>query len=241
MNEINWILTIIKCLAAILAGIFAGNGAVYGFNHMPAIWFCDYGKQPTAEMTDPYTQRVKSYPWKYIFTMLFVIIAIKMVMDDWRFAIAGVCSIWLLLEMAIADIKYRIVPDQLVILLAVSALGFVPFHGSWRECLFGALIGLGVMSLTAFVGRLTYKRDVLGGGDIKLFASLGLLLGTTGIIVVLILTTLISAAHLCILLAQKKVKKTDTVPMVPYIALAASVYIVFLWGYQQAFFDIFFV
>ena len=241
MNNVDLLLTVIKCLAAILVGIFAGNGAVYGFNHMPASWFCDYGQTPTAEMSDPYTQRVKSYPWKYIFTMLFIILGIKMVSQDWRFAVAGVCSIWLLLEMAIADCKYRIVPDQLVILLAVSALGFVNFHGSWKECLIGALIGLGVMSLTAFVGKLAYKRDVLGGGDIKLFASLGLLLGTTGILVTIVLTTLFSAAHLCLLLAQKRVKKTDTVPMVPYIALAASVYIVFLWEYQQMFFDIFFI
>lgn len=233
------LLTIIKCLAAILVGIFAGNGAVYLFNHMPAQWFCDYGQQPTADMNAPYVQRVKSYPWKYIFTMLFVIIAIKMVIYDWQFAIAGVCSIWLLLEMAIADIKYRIVPDQLVILLAVSALGFIPFHGSWRSCLLGAVIGFGVMAGVALLGKMAYKRDTLGGGDIKLFASLGLLLGTTGIIVVLILTTLISSAHLCLLLAQKKIKKTDTVPMVPYISIAAAIYITFLWPYQQVFFDIF--
>lgn len=233
------LLTIIKALGAILVGIFAGNGAVYLFNHMPAEWFCDYGEKPTAEMTDPYTQRVKSYPWKYIFTMLFVLIGIKMVIDDWQFAIAGICAVWLLLEMAIADIKYRIVPDQLIILLAVSALGFIPYHVSWKNCLFGALIGFGVMLAIAILGKLTYKRDTLGGGDIKLFASLGLLLGPTGIVMTLILTTLFSAGHLCLLLAQRKIKKTDTVPMVPYIAIAASIYIVFLWQYQQTFFDIF--
>src|SRR3712207_8840817 len=43
--------------------------------------------------------------------------------------------IWLLMEMAICDIKYRIVPDQLNILLAVSALGFIPFMDSWKDSL----------------------------------------------------------------------------------------------------------
>ena len=84
----------IKCLAAILAGIFAGNGAVYFFNKMPAAWLCDYGEKPSEELLDPYTQRVKSYPWKFIFTMLFVVLGIKMVMDDWQFAIAGICALW---------------------------------------------------------------------------------------------------------------------------------------------------
>lgn len=233
------ILTIIKCLAAILVGIFAGNGAVYLFNHMPAQWFCDYGQKPTEEMMNPYTQRIKSYPWKYIFTMLFTVIAVKLVIDDWQFAIAAVCAVWLLLEMAIGDIKYRIIPDQLILLLAICALGFIPYHGSWQSSLYGALIGFGIMMTMAALGKLTYKRDTLGGGDIKLFASLGLVVGSTGILTVIVLTTLFSAAHICLLLGQKKIKKSDTLPMVPYIAVAASIYIVFLWKYQQVFFDIF--
>ena len=237
MNDV--LITIIKCLAVILAGIFAGNGAVYFFNKMPAVWFCDYGQRPTAEMMDPYTQRVKSHPWKYIFTMVFVLIGIKMVMIDWQFAAAGISACWILLELSIADVKYRIVPDQLLVLLAVSALGFIPFHGNWRTCLYGALIGFGVMTAIALLGKIAYRRDTLGGGDIKLFACLGLILGSTGILITLILTTLISGAHMCILMAQKKVKKTDTIPMVPYIGIAAMIYMVFLWQYQQFFFEIF--
>ena len=47
---------IIKCLVAVLAAIFLGNGAVYLFNKMPAKWFCDYGETPSEEMLDPFTQ-----------------------------------------------------------------------------------------------------------------------------------------------------------------------------------------
>ena len=233
------LIIMIKLLAAVLVSIFAGNGAVYFFNKMPAEWFCDYGQRPTDEMTDPYTQRVKSYPWKYIFTMLFVVLTIKMTMDDWQFAIGGTCVIWLLLELAIADIKYRIVPDQLVLLLTVCALGFVPYHGDWKPCLIGAAVGFGIMGGIAVLGKLTYKRETLGGGDIKLFTSLGLILGPAGILTVMVLTTLISAGHLSCLLAAKKIKKTDTIPMVPYIAAAVSIQIVFLWGQVELFFDIF--
>ena len=233
------LITMIKLLAAVLAAIFAGNGAVYLFNHMPARWFCDYGQAPTEEMLDPYTQRVKSYPWKYIFTMLFVVLNIKMVMDDWQFAIGGLCVIWLLLEMAIADIKYRIVPDQLILLLTICAVGFIPYTGGWKPCLLGAAIGFGIMGATALLGKLAYKRDTLGGGDIKLFTSLGLIMGPVGIVTTLVLTTLVSSGHLVYLLAAKKIKKTDTVPMVPYIAIASTAYLVFLWGWVEVFFDIF--
>ena len=228
------LITAMKCLAAVLAGIFAGNGAVYFFNKMPAAWLCDYGQTPGEELTDSYTQRVKSYPWKFLFTMLFVIMGIKLVTDDWQFAAAALCSLWLLLEMAIADVKYRIVPDQLILLLAVSAFGYIPYHGSFRDCLYGAAAGFGIMALTAAAGKLAYRRETLGGGDIKLFAALGLMTGLGGITAIFILTTLISAGHLIYLLIRRKRKKTDTVPMAPYIAVSTAVYLIFLWGFDAA-------
>ena len=46
------LILIIKCLAAILAGIFEGNGAVYIFNHIPAEWLCEYGEKPGDELLD---------------------------------------------------------------------------------------------------------------------------------------------------------------------------------------------
>ena len=227
------LITIIKCLAAILVALFAGNGAVYFFNKMPGKWLVDYRQEPDEELAHPTVQRIRSYPWKYVFTIFFVIIAIKMVMWDYRFAAAAIIAVWTLLEMSIADIKYRIVPDQLIMVLAVSALGFIPFHNSWKDCIFGALIGFGVMFLVALIGKLAYKKEALGGGDIKLFAALGLVLGVGGVIGVFIMSTILSAAHFVILLIMKKIKKDDTMPMVPYIAAAATIYLVLLWTYGQ--------
>lgn len=223
----------VKCMAAIVAGVIAGNGAVWVFNKMPPEWLCDYGQKPSKELRDPYTQRVKSYPWKFVFTMFFIIIGIKLVMDDWRFSVGAAAAVWLLLEMSIADLKYRIVPDQLIILLAVTALGFIPFQSGWLDCLLGGVIGFGIMGFVSLAGKLAYRREAVGGGDIKLFAALGLVLGVRGVLAVFIMTTLISSAHFIWLIARKKIKRTDTVPMVPYIALASSIYLVFLWGYVQ--------
>ncbi len=227
------LIVIIKCLAAILVGVLAGNGAVYFFNKMPAAWLCDYGQEPAAELRDPYTQRVKSYPWKFILSMVFVVVDIKLVIDDWQFAVAAACSLWLLLEIAIADGKYRIVPDQLVLLLAVTALGFISYHDGWKDCLYGGLAGFGIMGATALLGKFAYRRETLGGGDIKLFAALGLICGLRGILLIFVMTTLFSAGHLIWLLVRKKIRRTDTIAMGPYIALAAAIQLVFLWDYMQ--------
>lgn len=222
--------TALKCLCAVLAGVFQGNGAVYFFNKMPPKWFCDYGQEPTEDLLDQYTQRVKSYPWKFIFTMLFVVINIWMVMDSVQFAVASSLAIWFMLELSIADIKYRIVPDQLLILLALTAFGFLPYQGSWQKCLVGAALGFGIMLLVGALGKAAYKRDTLGGGDIKLFGVLGLITGPTGILVIIMITSLVSAGHAIFLLVTKKIKKTDSLPMVPYIAMGTAIYLIFLWG-----------
>jgi prepilin signal peptidase PulO-like enzyme (type II secretory pathway) len=225
------LILLFECLGAVLAGVLLGNGGVYFFNKMPGKWFVNDGEEPDEELLHPTEQRVKSYPWKYIFTMLFVCAGIWLVWSqDWRFALAADLALWFLLEMAIADIKYRIVPDPLVILLAVSAVGFINYQFSWRDNLFGALTGFGVMMVVALLGRLFYRRAVIGGGDVKLFAALGLVCGVSGVLIVMALTALISAAHFVYLLARKRIKKTDSMPMVPYIAVSAAVYLLFLYG-----------
>lgn len=221
---------VIICLLAILAGVLEGNGAVYAFNHMPARWLCDYGETPSEELRDPYTQRVKSVPWKYIFSMLFVVLNIKLVLTDLQFALAASAALWILLELAIADKKYRIVPDQLLALLAVTAIGFFPYYGSWKECLIGAAIGFGFMGAIALIGKMAYRREALGGGDIKLFTVLGLIAGPSGVILIFLATALVSAGHMVWLLARRRIKRTDTLPMVPYIAVCAGLYLVFFWG-----------
>lgn len=223
------IISIIKYLVTVLAAVFLGNGAVYLFNHMPARWFCDYDEEPSNELKDPYTQRVKSTPWKYYFTMLFIVIGLYLVRNDWVYTIAVMLIIWILLELSISDIKYRIVPDQLVFLLAVSAVGTIQYHMGWMDMLCGAALGTGIMALTALIGKAMYRRDAVGGGDIKLFAALGLVLGVRGVLVVFMLSALIAGAHMVWLLARKKIKRKDTIPMVPYISATAGIYLVFIW------------
>ena len=221
--------TLIICGAAIGAGILLGNGAVYFFNKMPGKWLCDYGQEPDEELMHPTHQRVKSTPWKYVFSGLFIAAGIKMGLENPLYALPALAALWLLLEMSIADIKYMIVPDQLIMLLVITGLGFIPHHAfGVMDCLVGAAIGFGIMVLIAVIGRLGYKKAAVGGAAIKLFGALGLCLGTDGIIAVFILSTFLSAGHFLWLLIRRKIRLSGERPMVPYIAAAATIYLVIL-------------
>ena len=69
---------IIKVAASIVLGILAGFAAVYIFNKMPAGWLCDYGEKPGPELTDPHIQRVKGYPWRWIYAAGFACLLVRL-------------------------------------------------------------------------------------------------------------------------------------------------------------------
>lgn len=227
--EKQLIVTLIICGAAIGAGVVLGNGAVYFFNRMPGKWLCDYDEEPSQELLHPTCQRVKSTPWKYVFTGFFVVIGITLGLQNPLYAFPALIAIWLLLEMSIADIKYMIVPDQLIMLLVLTGLGFIRHHAfGVMDCLLGAAVGFGVLLIIALISKIFYKEPAVGGADIKLFAALGLALGTDGIIAVFVISTFLSAGHFIWMMVKKGAKLTDERPMVPYIAAAATIYLVIL-------------
>lgn len=225
---ISYLRVILICAAAIAVGILLGNGAVYFFNKMPGTWLTDYGQTPSEELLHPTKQRIRSTPWKYVFTGFFITIGIYLGIDNLSYAIPALVAIWLLVEMSAADIKYMIVPDQLIILLATTGIGFIPHHeGGPLSGIWGALLGFGVVGLIAVLGRLIYRRTAVGGGDVKIFGALGLACGLDGVIFVFIVSTFLSAGHFVWLLMRKKAKPGDERPMVPYIAAATILYMVF--------------
>ena len=65
----------------------------------------------------------------------------------------------------------------------------------------------------------------MGFGDVKLLAAVGLLFGTYGILIVLILTILTSGFYFIFLMLLKKLKRGDYQPLGPFIVAASVIYI----------------
>lgn len=231
----------IKIVASILAGFFAGMGAVYIFNKMPAKWLCDYGETPRQELTDPYVQRIKGNPWRWVYAVGFIGLCLRLSladmgsqgMDSVQLAVAGLFACWALLIIGLADLKYMIIPDQFVIMLALTAVGFVPFYkgemllgppGIWQPVI-GMCIGGGFMLAVAGIGALILKKEVMGFGDVKLCAAMGLVLGVAGTIAVLVAAILISGAVAAVGLVSGKVKPDEHKPLGPFLAGSAMAYI----------------
>ena len=225
----NILLVIIKVAAAAIAGFLAGHAAVFVFNRIPAKWLCDYGEEPDETLRDTSVQRVKGYPWKLAFSGFFTAGAIHLTVFDWQYCAAALVFCWALLIIAIADSKYGIIPDQFVILTAVSAMGFIPFHDEVTDMVAGVAAGAGVMLLSALLGKIIFRRETLGFGDVKLFAAIGLVLGFWGTLAVLVFSSVASALVFGIKLIKKKIKKDDMLPLGPYICGAGIFYVAIIW------------
>jgi len=229
--------------AAVLAILF-GNGSVVAFNRIKPQWFEDWDE--TAPKDAPRKilpiklveadadgrQRLPSSPWKYAFTGYFAITGLYLAIRGGGlfFEISVLCVLFIVLEMAISDQLYRVVPDEFSIMLAIAAAAFVEYHEKWWEPAAGAALGLGISVAVLLLGMLLFKTGSIGGADIKFFTCMGLITGRTGIVIIYILTTLLFAVHSAVLIATHRSTIKDRNPMLPAACAATTIYFLFLWN-----------
>ena len=244
---------IIKIAASILIGFFAGPAAVYVFNHMPAGWLCEYGEDPAE---DPRLaageKRIKENPWRWVYAVGFIGLCLRLSLFEYeedgllsvqpevtamttQLAAAGLIACWILLIIALADLKFMIIPDQFVLLLALSSIGFAPLwrhessgwetlNGFWQP-LIGMVIGGGFMLLCAIAGKLIFRQEAFGFGDVKLCAAMGLVLGINGTVAAVAAAVIISGFFAAAGLASGRYRKGDRKPLGPYLCGCAIAYI----------------
>lgn len=230
-----YIFMIIKAVVSVVAALLLGNGIVVWFNNMPVRWFQEEGESlPPALINDTESerQRLASTPWKLVFTVFFgaggVFMAVR---ESAQFMIAGMIVIFIVSMMAICDAKYRVVPDQLNVLLAVSAVGFVSFNEKLLEPLYGALIGLALGLATYGLGRIIYRKTVIGGADLKFYISIGLVTGVYGVLAIFIMISAFALIHIVYLSITKKFDADEQRPMLVYALPAVTLYVLVLWDY----------
>ncbi|WP_326908277.1 prepilin peptidase [Sedimentibacter sp. MB31-C6] len=129
----------------------------------------------------------------------------------------------LLIEISIIDLRHKLIPDKLNIIVLVFGLFFL-LHD--KTMIVNRLIGFGIgFGLFLFIAVLT---NSMGGGDIKLMASLGLIFGINGIVFIILFSFILGAIISTILLILQIKKLKDEIPFAPFISFSALIYIL-LW------------
>ena len=120
-----------------------------------------------------------------------------------------------LLLIATVDQKYKIIPDELNLVLFLLALPHLFFCS---ELPFLAhFLGAFAVSVPLFLLALFFGG--FGGGDIKLTAATGLFLGWQGILQSSVLAFLVSGIYSAALLLLKKATPKTEIPFGPFLCL----------------------
>ena len=134
-----------------------------------------------------------------------------------------------LLVITFIDIDHQIIPDRLSLtgIPLFFLLGFwVPFI-SWQDALIGILAGGGILYAVALVYQLLTGRDGMGGGDIKLLAMIGALIGWQGILFTIFFSSLSGTLVGLTLALPAGRSMKSRLPFGPFLAAGAMAYIFF--------------
>lgn len=149
---------------------------------------------------------------------------------DPAWLVGAVLACGALLAVALIDWETFLIPDELSVGLIVGGLAFSPWNpsfagGAWWSpswiSLRGALSGFAMAWAIAVVGEALFKKEALGGGDVKLLAGVGAWAGATGAFDCLMLGSLAGSVYGVRLLMTGKATRSDPIPFGPFLAAGA--------------------
>ncbi|MFA9555950.1 A24 family peptidase [Evansella sp. AB-rgal1] len=126
----------------------------------------------------------------------------------------------LLIIITVSDLSTMLIPDKVLLffLPLFILLTVISPLTPWWDSIVGAVVGFGILLLIAIV-----SKGGMGGGDIKLFGVLGIVLGLTGVFVALFIASFLGAVVGIAARMGKKVEKGSPIPFGPFIAIGSLI------------------
>ncbi len=125
------------------------------------------------------------------------------------------------------DLEHQILPDSLNLYLGILFLAYALVFRSWQYWAIGFSLGLALPLSVTWVFYKIKGEIGLGGGDIKLFAALGLYLGPLGVVQNIFASCFVGALVGGVLILFKVISKKNPIPFGPFIISVAGFQIFF--------------
>jgi leader peptidase (prepilin peptidase)/N-methyltransferase len=135
-------------------------------------------------------------------------------------AVRAIAFLTLLLAIAVTDARFYVIPDELSLGGAVLgvALALLAGRPTLQEAAIGAVAGGGALWLIAILGTWAFKKEAMGGGDIKLMTMIGAFLGWKGAL----LTVFLGALAGTLVFVPIAWKSDKLVPFGLFLAVGAA-------------------
>lgn len=125
------------------------------------------------------------------------------------------------------DFDHMILPDEFTlsgIVIGLIGAALNP-HREFMDAFLGVLMGGGFLWGMAYVYYLLTKNEGMGGGDIKLLAWIGALLGWKAIPFVIMSSAIVGSVVGIVMSRKQKAGLKTVIPFGPYLALGAIFYL----------------
>jgi leader peptidase (prepilin peptidase)/N-methyltransferase len=138
-----------------------------------------------------------------------------------------------LLVITFIDLDYQIIPNGITLpgipiaLLFGSTLLPDPFYRAdllgFKSSITGLLFGGGLFYLIGAAGSVVFKKEAMGGGDIKMMAMLGGILGWKGVVMTMFIGSLLGSVFGIYHILIKRGQADTRIPFGPYLAVGALI------------------
>ena len=118
----------------------------------------------------------------------------------------------LLLTVTLTDLYWRLIPNKILIAFGIPLFLI-------RPSIAGAVIGFLFFYGTSLLGKMLFKKETIGGGDIKLFLIIGLVLGVYSLFLSITISSAIALAYILIIAKNKN----KPIPFAPFIAVGSII------------------
>jgi len=132
-----------------------------------------------------------------------------------------------LIVVTFIDIDHRIIPDRITLpgiplFFMASLLMPVP---TWVDALLGVVAGGGSLLLIAWGYGVLTGREGMGGGDIKLLAMIGALLGWQGVLFTIFMSSAVGTLVGVLLMLRARKGMKLAIPFGPFLSIGGIFYI----------------
>jgi leader peptidase (prepilin peptidase)/N-methyltransferase len=175
-------------------------------------------------------------PWRYpaieLITAILFVYAYEALFLDYYSLVRVLLLVTAIMPSIFIDADERIIPDRFSIglivcgfVLALLEHSFSPSPSmTWHDSAAGIVVGGGLLFIVAEVYYRVTGREGLGGGDIKLLAGIGALLGWYPALMVIFFSSVLGSLYGILMMVAFKKGRLTEIPFGPFIGASAILY-----------------
>ena len=133
------------------------------------------------------------------------------------------------------DFDHMIIPDRVSlggqVIGLLCSVAFPVLHGKETHVegaitsAIGLAVGFGSLWIVGYLGKLAFKKDAMGFGDVKLLGAMGAFLGWQGVLFIIMLSSLLGTVAGVSMIVTGHKEMQSRIPFGPYLSLAAVIWI----------------